>query len=329
MLPVLLTAAFFSPVPRASRSIHISWKPNKWLALLLGAIAGPLGALYAGYPLLAALLFVVTNGGMLALFLWNGAFFAAYGPVVQLLVALLFAGLSFELARRCAVKPRQPWYARWWALVAIIVVVLTSTLLFRVFLYEPFRSGSNAMLPAITDRSHVFVEKSRQGRLSAYRIHFGTVPPKEKLERGEIIAFEYPPHPESVFFMRIVGVPGDTVVYRERRLFLNGADVRGKSLGQYLDKEDKNNFNYLDRYSETIGNTTFEILLHKEPPQHPPYGAFDLKDDCVLSAVELKCVVPAGRYFVMGDSRDNSNDSRFWGFVPQASVIGKVVRVSH
>lgn len=313
--------------PKQSRERKkINWKPNKWIALVLGVIGGPLGVLYAGYPLLAALLLALTYAGGAALLVYDGAYLNTYGDVLKLGSVILFAGLSFELARRSAGKKKQPWYAHWYGLVAIVALVVAANVLFRVFLFEPFKSVSASMAPTIRDRSHLIVEKAGHGRFSAYGIHFGSVAPTAKLQRGDIIAFDYPRNPEDVYVMRIVGQPGDTVAYRDRKLYVNGVDVRGKALKEYIDNE---NLKYLARFEEKLGNTSYEIVLRQDAFEHPPYGSFDMKEDCTVTDEELKCLVPAGRYFVLGDHRDNSNDSRFWGFVPHASIIGKVVNISH
>ena len=125
-------------------------------------------------------------------------------------------------------------------------------------------------------------------------------------KRGEVMVFHYPKNPSLDYIKRVVGLPGDRVAYRGKQLFINDQPVALEYKGEYA--YDAPGLNRIETglYREKLGEHEHEILLVKDAP-----------------AMDGEVVVPAGQYFVMGDNRDNSNDSRYWGFVPENNLVGK------
>jgi len=135
------------------------------------------------------------------------------------------------------------------------------------------------------------------------------------------MVFRYPPDPSLDYIKRVVGLPGDRIEYRGKRLWINGREIPLDQIGDYLSRE---RMQYSLRYLERLDGVEHEILLERDAPSLPPYGrAFPHSGNCNYNTEGMTCVVPAGHYFMMGDNRDNSSDSRVWGFVPDENIVGK------
>jgi signal peptidase I len=143
-------------------------------------------------------------------------------------------------------------------------------------------------------------------------------------KRGDVIVFRYPVNPSQDFIKRVIGLPGDEVVYRDKRISVNGVAWPQKPDGSYGYLE---GLMYVttERLTENNGNRDYTIA--EDPARQPVYPlnvrAFPGKENCVYNDRGFTCKVPAGQYLMMGDNRDNSDDSRYWGFVPDDHIRGK------
>ncbi|MFP5393137.1 MAG: signal peptidase I [Gammaproteobacteria bacterium] len=295
-------------------------KTAAWIAVVLSMVSSSLGLLYARRPLLAIAF------GAASLALGIAAFVGVpVGSVLLLgsIVGLWLAGviLAYRSAKR-APEGVAPWYARWYGLAGISAVVILTVTLFRVFLYEPFRMRSSSMAPSVPSEARLVVQKHGFGHLSTYGLKLGKLPASAALKRGDIIAFDYPRDPKQTYIKRIIGLPGDRVTYRDKEVFVNGQSTRMRALAG-ADAEPG-----VQRHLNRLGDITFETLVHADrPPAAEGAWEFAMRERCVKSGGEVQCEVPAGHYFVMGDNRDNSFDSRYWGFLRADLVVGKVVKV--
>ncbi len=210
----------------------------------------------------------------------------------------------------------QPWWLDWTAgLFPVIVVVF----IMRSFLFEPFKIPSGSMIPTLLVGDLILVNKFTYGlRLPVLntKLTEGT-PPK----RGDVMVFRYPPKPSLDYIKRVVGVPGDTVAYLNKRLTINGKPVETKALPEFFDEDA---MRYFKQFEETLGDTPHRLLNDDERPAFVP-GAdpFEGRSGCSYTIEGVTCKVPEGSYFMMGDNRDNSLDSRYWGFVPDKNIVGK------
>jgi len=210
----------------------------------------------------------------------------------------------------------QPWWLDWTAgLFPVILLVF----LLRSFLFEPFKIPSGSMLPTLESGDLILVNKFSYGiRLPV--IDKKVVDYKEPA-RGDVVVFRYPPDPRIDYIKRIVGLPGDEVAWLNKTLTLNGKPVTTSPLPDYYDDDSRR---YTKALSENLAGLDHRILIRDD---RPPFIAgtepYPNKEACSYSAEGVTCKVPPGHYFVMGDNRDNSIDSRYWGFVPDRNLKGR------
>jgi signal peptidase I len=214
----------------------------------------------------------------------------------------------------------QPWWLDWTAgLFPVILVVF----LLRSFLFEPFKIPSGSMMPTLLVGDLILVNKYHYGvRLPVINIK---VIEGKAVERGDVMVFRYPPKPSLDYIKRVVGVPGDEVAYLNKRLTINGQPVSTSAVPEFFDEDATR---YFKQYEESLGSVKHRILNDDERPSFVP-GAddFPFRQNCRYSVEGVVCKVPEGQYFMMGDNRDNSLDSRFWGFVPDRNIVGKAIFV--
>ena len=197
--------------------------------------------------------------------------------------------------------------------------VLIAVLVLRAFLFEPFRIPSGSMMPTLLVGDFILVNKFTYGlRMPVWqtRITEGNKP-----RRGDVVVFRYPQDESQDYIKRVVGLPGDHVGYYNRRLSINGKQLEIESDGVYQGLGDLHQMQYAngcDRagagcqvYRERINQTQYTIMTN-------PGSTF---------GVNGELFVPEGHYFVMGDNRDHSNDSRIWGYVPEENLVGKAVMI--
>ncbi|KAA3623686.1 MAG: signal peptidase I [Proteobacteria bacterium] len=189
-------------------------------------------------------------------------------------------------------------YARAFFPVILLVFVL------RSFVVEPFRIPSGSMYPTLNIGDFILVNKFHYGvRLPVINNKIIDV---DEPERGEVMVFRYPHDPDVNFIKRVVGVPGDLIRYENKRIYVNGEMVDLQPNGTYLLPQDDGRRTETDLFQESLGDSTHFIL---NDPSRRSRG--------------MEVRVPEGSYFMMGDNRDHSNDSRFWGFVPEENIVGR------
>ena len=226
-----------------------------------------------------------------------------------LLVVLTFgsglvwlAGHLLFVRHKKVVLPAFAIHARSFFPVFLIVLLL------RSFVIEPFRIPSNSMMPTLLTGDFILVNKYDYGlRLPVFNMKiFNVGNPK----RGDIIVFRYPKDPSIPFIKRVVGLPGDSILYDDQTLHINGNAIEQTDMGKYRARGAGFKMDGAFMRREKFESTEYDILLMQ-----------------LYSAYPVKGVVPAGHYFVLGDNRDNSRDSRFWGYVPDENLMGRAFLV--
>jgi signal peptidase I len=212
----------------------------------------------------------------------------------------------------------QPWWLDW---TAGLFPVICAVFFMRSFLFEPFKIPSGSMIPTLLVGDLILVNKFHYGiRLPVVN---QLVVPNHKPARGDVIVFRYPVNPSIDYIKRVVGLPGDEVAYINKQLSINGKPVTTQSLPEFYDHD---SLRYSQQFSEQLGSAMHRILIDKDRPPYIPEPAiepFPFRDQCRYSGEGVVCKVPEGHFFAMGDNRDNSQDSRFWGFVPEQNIVGK------
>jgi signal peptidase I len=210
----------------------------------------------------------------------------------------------------------QPWWLDWTAgLFPVIVVVF----ILRSFLFEPFKIPSGSMIPTLQIGDLILVNKFHYGiRLPVLNTQLTAGTP---VQRGDVMVFRYPPKPNVDYIKRVVGVPGDEVAYLNKKLTINGQPIETQALPDYFDDS---TMRYFKHFSEKLGSKPHQSIQDNDRPAFVPgVDPFPHSENCQYTVEGVRCKVPAGHYFMMGDNRDNSLDSRYWGFVPDANIVGK------
>jgi signal peptidase I len=266
--------------------------------------------------------------------------FSAVLVIISAVTGLIWAADASLLARRrrsaaniagkdptLIPEPRTVDYARSFFPVAVAVLLL------RAFVFEPFRIPSDSMMPTLRDGDFIVVEKFAYGlRLPITNVRIlATGEPK----RGDVVVFHPPMKPSEVWIKRLVGLPGDHVTVRNDRLMINGSPVPFNIVGTYSDGCYEN----MQLATELIGTHTHQALLCPVPLQVTPDplpgcnrsdargyvcgGDPSPEAEALMQPAVFDTVVPPGKYLMIGDNRDNSDDGRFWGFVTEQELLGK------
>jgi signal peptidase I len=239
-------------------------------------------------------------------------YFALFMVVILLITGFIWLLDILVLRKNRLVGVNDPWYVEY-AKSFFPVILLVFTL--RSFLVEPFKIPSGSMMPTLLAGDYILVNKFTYGlRVPILNNTFFEV---NQPKRGDVFVFHYPPEPTIDYIKRVVGLPGDKIKYQDKQLIING---------KTLDVVFENNYEYemqganiirARQSKEQLGDVAHAILIHDIPNQYNS----DMPG-AKLQAGET-ITVPEGNYFAMGDNRDNSADSRVWGFVPEHNLVGK------
>lgn len=232
--------------------------------------------------------------------------FAAALVLMTLVSGVIWLADKLWLARRRQNVPEgvEPRKAHWLVEFArSFFPVILAVLILRSFVVEPFRIPSTSMLPTLHTGDFILVNKFAYG--FRMPVTHQVILPWDKPERGDVAVFRFPPDPTKDFIKRIVGLPGDEIAYRDRKLYINGELAPLRYQGIYSGPG-ISPLQYSELYLEQLEQLNHEVLFM--PRRASP---------------SFRVQVPQGHYFAMGDNRDNSDDSRRWGFVPEENLVGE------
>ena len=237
------------------------------------------------------------------------------------IVRLVDALVLKKARKNTSTEPVVVEMARSFFPVILIVFVL------RSFLYEPFKIPSESMVPTLVVGDFILVNKFNYGvRLPVINKKIVDV---NLPQRGDVMVFRYPEDPAKDFIKRVVGIPGDKIVYKNKRLVINDQPILTEQLDSQTRVDDRLTFQSYDVVREKLGAKPHLSYLDPRMPGVRLGGVreFPNRANCAYNDDQMTCTVPAGHYFMMGDNRDNSEDSRYWGFVPEENIVGKAVLV--
>ncbi len=249
-----------------------------------------------------------------------------------LLVFILVSGIillleHFVLSKGRAAnqdKPHYVYYSREFFPVVLAVWVL------RAFLFEAYQIPSSSMRPDLTVGDFILVSKYDFG--IRMPISNKVLIPIHQVRRGDIMVFQDQQVRNRDLIKRVVGIPGDKISYLDKRLSINGVALSYEQDGSYDYSETTPNGDTLihnQRYIENLTGAKHPIITWDRMPPviEEMVKDFPQKENCSYEERGFTCVVPAKHYFMMGDNRDNSLDSRYWGFVPEQAILGKAIYV--
>lgn len=278
-------------------------KQNKWVAMGLGFLFSPVAFIYLSRFRLAMLYLGLLLLAIIAEYYlrsWKEQNSYAGVLVPGLWLSIVGALHAFILAKRSQCQQPVRWFNKWWGALLILPALFSVIVGVRTFFYEPFSIPSGSMSPTINAGNTIIVEKLPYGIYGSYgSVFFRTSGNyKKSPNRGEIFVF-YPPHLDVPYVMRVVGIPGDQIQFRDKQLIINGQSV--------VIKPGKTN----DEQIEILDGQEYRV---KYVNPNNPYRDGEYS-------------IPEGQYFVMGDNRDNSADSRVWGMVSSDRIFGRVVLI--
>ncbi len=271
------------------------WQPKVWVAVLLGVIVQPFAFLYLNKLALFWLYLILVS--IANLLDWR---YQMHLGIIFMVVCPIHAYL---VAKNNDAKTKRNWYSKWWGIPAIHAVIFSVVFLIRSFFYEPFSVPAASMSPSLEVGDVFIVKKLGFGGYGTYGLKLidASLSDSIDLERGKMYAF-YPPNLDVPFVKRLIGKPGDRVNIKGNKVFVNDSLLKTSFVSEDQD------FNFYNEVSDA--------------------QLYPIKTTEAGSPVEnLVITVPEDNYFFLGDNRDNSADSRYWGTVPSTDFIGEVVYV--
>jgi signal peptidase I len=300
-----------------------------WIAVVLAVMIGPAVAmLYVGRWQRAAvyLLAFVAVVGIAVVLTGLGLSFSVAGTASSLGFLIFGAVDAARLTRPSRLPSRMPWCSRSPALVAIAIAALVLRIGFGAFVMQPYQIPSSSMAPNLLVGDAILVSKSAYGVrvpwMQSPLVHGGSP------DHGDIAVFKSPENSQIDYVMRVIGLPGDTVEYRSKRLYVNGRELPRASAGDYV-ADIAPSGKALQQLREIHGSHAYSILHEPDVPGVQPAGlrGFPHRELCAYADDGFRCKVPDSHYFAMGDNRDSSFDSRYWGFIPDRNFVGRVFLV--
>lgn len=211
--------------------------------------------------------------------------------------------------------------------IGSLFFIVLFVFIFRAYCIEPFRIPSGSMEPTLEPGDFIAVTKWSYGLRNP--VTNAVWLPTGKPQRGDVVVFKYPEEPSVDYIKRVVGLPGDVVIYRDKQLYVLPAGSPEGREAEYMSQTERERRMVQSRgaveqyivYDEDLSGYVHRIMIN---PHSPQIERFYFRQS---GAGEFIWRVPEDHYFTLGDNRDNSKDSRFWGFVPYENLVGKAVGI--
>ena len=226
--------------------------------------------------------------------------FALIMVIVLTITGLIWLLDIFVLSKKRAANAKEPIlveYSKSFFPVILLVFFI------RSFVAEPFKIPSGSMMPTLLAGDFILVSKFSYG-IRVPILNY-TMIEVDKPKRGDVFVFHYPPKPSIDYIKRVVGLPGDVIEYKSKTLYINNKKIEQTFVDKYPYVMNEIHHIEAKEFREALGNVNHSILIHDLPGEN------------------FKFEVPQGHYLAFGDNRDNSADSRVWGFVPEHNLVGR------
>jgi len=306
------------------------WTPKGWLAIVFGIIFQPFTFLYVNkqklfwaYTLLAITLMTIDTKLQI-----NPPNEAWYKDIhFSWVLFLIFPAHAYISTKIYDVTAKRSWYASWWGTLLCFIFALLSIVSVRAFYFEPISIPADSMSPTLNRSDIVLVNKQGYGNYRYHGFQLAKSEPSESPGRGDIIVFQSPKNLKIDFIKRVIGLPGDKVVYRDKNIYIKEpclkSEVSCSELFMFEKSKSKSvsSINGLPIYEEKFDDKLYSVIIDPQATDRLDYYFNQDGTD------RDEWIVPDEHYFVLGDNRDNSLDSRFFGFVPKGNIIGKPIYI--
>ncbi len=299
-----------------------------WLSVVYGIFLGPFAFLYANKAKLFFFYFVVYV--VTRLFDSKLQFkFDAGGELQSIGFSWVFLLISLThvclIVRNYDIGLKRRWFASWWGALTCSFVCLFMIFGMRLWIIQPYTISAGSMAPTLNLDDQIWVNKWGFNNFEFNNVSLIRGLPSEELARGDVVVFQYPEQRDIEYVKRVVGLPGDTILYLDKTIYIQRACLTEQvdcSHPKEIEKVVKTSDDTVGQtqiFVEKLGEVSHEIQLMT--------GRQDLTAQYFTQSglAKGKWTVPDNHYFVLGDNRDNSLDSRYWGFVPANYVTGKVI----
>jgi signal peptidase I len=312
-----------------------SWKPKLWLAIFMGMLFYPLNFLYVNRPKLFGFYLLL----ILSVLVLSPYLIKTFDQPMLAFLSLIFAVIcpvhSYRIVKNYDCSQNRGWYAGWWQPLTLYIIAIVALAAIKAFAISLYSIPASSMKPTLEIGDHVLVSPFGYGNYQAFGFDILQTTPSKTPQSGEIIVFKYPEDPQTHFIKRVIGVPGDTVLSQDKTLYIKSACTpNNRTNGECppfvkVVQTPVNNPQFSQNATnlpqtvatEIINEHQYHVLAIPTLPSRETYFFNQ------VGTRPNEWIVPPAQYFVMGDNRDNSKDSRYWGFVPAENVIGKVVYI--
>ena len=290
-------------------STQKAWKPKRWLALVLSIFFMPLNMLYLSKIKLFWFYLILLYVMAIIMFTQlNNHNIAAILAIAILSLVIINTVHTYKISTSFSAPATRPWYSYWWGILSIYILILSSIFIFRSFCYEPFHIPGRGMAPSYNRGDYIVISKLGYGNYGSFGFNLTHTIPTKKIQRGDVVVFSYPPNPTVDYIRRVIGLPGDLILYKSKYLYINNQPVLTKVIGSYQQVDEITGVINFKEFEEFLDGNTWHVINLPE-----------------ITPTDFEFIVPPNSYFVMGDNRDKSADSRIWGEVPAKNIKGKVV----
>lgn len=247
-----------------------------------------------------------------------------------LLVFVLFTGVVWFIHKRSLDQKTHTDGNHFTDYMSGFFPIILVVFVLRTFIAEPFQIPSSSMRPGLVVGDFILVNKFSYG--VRMPIANNVLLPVGEIQRGDVVVFNYPEDNKVSYIKRAIGLPGDVIEYKNKQLTVNGQAVPDQALGMqdYMENTAQNGVVRIvaEAYRETLDERQYDVLKMAGQPDFLPQGVrpnFPFRQNCHYAddGSAFSCRVPEGNYFMLGDNRDNSEDSRYWGFVSERLIVGK------